>query len=154
MKLGKKSWTAEEIWNRKISLLLGHTWQQALWGVNGCDFWRTKNGGDWIMVTCPNRPLCSTPLKVSCVLNGSRQRTKWNFPQFCLPFLFFALSQGSAAPLGCRWSYLKPVMTPLYPSEWLICSLKERRWASLIGTWIFLKDVTGSGIGNITHNIK
>lgn len=67
---------------------------------------------------------------------------------------FFALSQGFATPLGCRLSYLKPVMTPLYPSEWLICSLKECRWASLIGTWIFLKDVTGSGIGNITHNIK
>ena len=30
---------------------------------------------------------------------------------------FFALSQGFAAPLGCRLSYLKPVMTPLYPSE-------------------------------------
>lgn len=153
MQLRKKSWTAEEIWNRKISLLPGHSWQQALRGVNGCDFWRTKkwwglNYGD----SPKSAPLLHSRFPVSWM--GPDREQNETFPNSVYLFLFFALSQGSAAPLGCRWSYLKPVMTPLYPSEWLICSLKERRWASLIGTWIFLKDVTGSGIGNITHNIK
>lgn len=82
-----------------------------------------------------------------------KENKKESITNFCLPF-FLLWAKAFAAPLGCRLSYLKPVMTPLYPSEWLICSLKECRWASLIGTWIFLKDVAGSGIGNITHNIK
>lgn len=84
---------------------------------------------------------------------GKWREQKRKYHQF-LPTFFLLWAKAFAAPLGCRLSYLKPVMTPLYPSEWLICSLKECRWASLIGTWIFLKDVAGSGIGNITHNIK
>lgn len=109
-----------------------------------------NNCCSWIMSTFLNLPLCITQGFLCPALSQIENKMKLS------PILstFFALSQGFAALLGCRLSYLKPVMTPLYPSEWLICSLKECRWASLIGTWIFLKDVTGSGIGNITHNIK
>lgn len=109
-----------------------------------------NNCSNWIMITFLNLPLCVTQGFLCPALSQIENKMKLS------PILstFFALSQGFAAPLGCRLSYLKPVMTPLYPSEWLICSLKECRWASLIGTWIFLKDVTGSGMGNITHNVK
>lgn len=109
-----------------------------------------NNCCSWTMSTFLTLPLCITQGFLCPALSQIENKMKLS------PILstFFALSQGFAAPLGCRLSYLKPVMTPLYPSEWLICSLKECRWAGLIGTWIFLKDVTGSGIGNITHNIK
>lgn len=153
MKLGKKSWTTKEIWSRKKSLCFQVTHASKPFRESIDVTFGEKNDGDWIMVTRPNRPLCSTQ-GVLCLEWVQTENKMKLSPILSTFFIFFALSQGSAAPLGCRWSYLKPVMTPLYPSEWLICSLKERRWASLIGTWIFLKDVTGSGIGNITHNIK
>lgn len=109
-----------------------------------------NNGSNWIMITFLNLPLCVTQGFLCPAVSQIENKMKLS------PILstFFALSQGFAAPLGCRLSYLKPVMTPLYSSEWLICSLKECQWARLIGTWIFLKDVTGSGMGNITHNVK
>lgn len=66
-----------------------------------------------IMITFLNLPLCVTQGFLCPALSQTENKMKLS------PILstFFALSQGFAAPLGCRLSYLKPVMTPLYPSE-------------------------------------